>query len=175
MLCPFCNHTEDGIIDGQQSRDRSVIRRRRECTKCHRRYTTMERIENLERLLLKRDGRREQYMREKVMASIVRVCEKRPLSMEQVYGLVADVEIFVRAFKERSTADLAAFIMERLKELDGVAYTRYAAGHVKFQDVSTLDKYVDSVARTLSRSVTRLEDYTTEELRRREEEAALPS
>lgn len=137
MLCPFCNHKEDKVIDSRESKEADVIRRRRECLKCTRRFTTYERIDEVPYMVVKKDGRREKFDRQKVSAGLLRACEKRPVSMAKVAELVDEVEgkLADNQDRELTTTQIGEFLMDRLKNLDKIAYVRFASVYRDFQDV----------------------------------------
>lgn len=138
MKCPFCGHFEDRVVDSRESREGDVIRRRRECEKCGRRFTTYERIDEIPYMVVKKDGRREPFERQKVLTGILKACEKRPIPMAKIEAIVDAVETYVHNSpdRERSTQKIGQLIMRRLKELDKVAYVRFASVYLEFQDVS---------------------------------------
>jgi transcriptional repressor NrdR len=138
MKCPFCAHLEDKVVDSRESREGDVIRRRRECLKCERRFTSYERIDEIPYMIVKKDGRREPFSRDKVMAGLLRACEKRPVSPTKLEAIVNAVEAYVQTSpeRERPTTKIGEMIMRRLKELDKVAYVRFASVYLEFQDVS---------------------------------------
>jgi transcriptional repressor NrdR len=138
MKCPFCAHLEDKVVDSRESREGDVIRRRRECLKCERRFTSYERIDEIPYMVVKKDGRREAFDRDKVMTGIMKACEKRPISMAKIEGLVNSIEKYVQDSKdrERSTDKIGEMIMRKLKDLDKVAYVRFASVYLEFKDVT---------------------------------------
>lgn len=138
MKCPFCGHLEDKVVDSRESREGDVIRRRRECLKCERRFTSYERIDEIPYMVVKKDGRREPFDRQKVLAGLLRACEKRPISMAKLEGIVVAVETYVQESRdrERSTEKIGEMIMRKLKELDKVAYVRFASVYLEFKDVT---------------------------------------
>jgi transcriptional repressor NrdR len=138
MKCPFCGHTEDRVVDSRVGREGEFIRRRRECLECHRRYTTYEYIEDVLPHVVKRDGRREPFDRQKLRGSILKACEKRSVGVQAVDDVVADIEarLHERAEKEISSLELGDLVMEHLQKLDQVAYVRFASVYRKFQDVT---------------------------------------
>jgi transcriptional repressor NrdR len=138
MKCPFCGHLEDKVVDSRESREGDVIRRRRECLKCERRFTSYERIDEIPYMVIKKDGRREPFSRDKVMAGLLRACEKRPVPVSKLEAIANSVESYVQSSteRERSTSKIGEMIMRRLKELDKVAYVRFASVYMEFQDVS---------------------------------------
>lgn len=138
MKCPFCGYLEDKVVDSRESREGDAIRRRRECLKCERRFTSYERIDEIPYMVIKKDGRREAFDREKVMMGIMKACEKRPISMSKIDGLVNSIEKYVQDSKdrERSTDKIGEMIMRKLKDLDKVAYVRFASVYLEFKDVT---------------------------------------
>ena len=138
MKCPFCGHLEDRVVDSRESREGDSIRRRRECLKCERRFTSYERIDEIPYMVIKKDGRREPFNRDKVMSGLLRACEKRPVSTAKLEAIVNAVEAYVQTLpeRERPTSKLGEMIMRRLKDLDKVAYVRFASVYLEFQDVS---------------------------------------
>ncbi|MCC7157771.1 MAG: transcriptional repressor NrdR [Bryobacterales bacterium] len=136
MNCPFCAHNEDKVIDSRESREGDVIRRRRECLKCMRRFTTYERIEEVPYMVAKKDGRREKFERQKVLNGLLKACEKRPVPMSKLAEIVDEVETLIseRAEREVSTTEIGELLMQRLAVLDKVAYVRFASVYRDFQD-----------------------------------------
>lgn len=136
MNCPFCAHNEDKVIDSRESREGDVIRRRRECLKCMRRFTTYERIEEVPYMVAKKDGRREKFERQKVLNGLLKACEKRPVPMSKLAEIVDEVETLIseRAEREVSTTEIGELLMQRLGVLDKVAYVRFASVYRDFQD-----------------------------------------
>jgi len=137
MTCPFCAHREDKVIDSRESKEADVVRRRRECLKCGRRFTTYERIDEIPYMVIKKGGRREKFERPKVLAGLLKACEKRPISMGRLAELVDEVESRLAETPDRelSTTEIGEMLMERLKALDKVAYVRFASVYRDFQDV----------------------------------------
>jgi len=137
MTCPFCAHREDRVIDSRESKEGDVIRRRRECLKCERRFTTYERSDDIPYMVIKRDGRREKFERQKVLEGLLKACEKRPVPAPKLAEVVDAVEskLADNPDREISTADIGELVMERLKVLDKIAYVRFASVHRDFQDV----------------------------------------
>lgn len=138
MRCPFCGHLEDRVVDSRESREGDSIRRRRECLKCERRFTSYERIDEIPYMVVKKDGRREPFSRDKVMAGLLRACEKRPIPTTKLEAIVNAIEGYVQSSpeRERPTTKIGEMIMRRLKELDKVAYVRFASVYLEFQDVT---------------------------------------
>ena len=137
MTCPFCGHREDKVIDSRESKEGDVIRRRRECLACTRRFTTYERSDEIPFMVIKKDGRREKFDRQKVLAGLLRACEKRPIGMAKLAELVDQVETRLAdtADRELSTTDIGELLMDQLKNLDKIAYVRFASVYRDFQDV----------------------------------------
>src|SRR5436853_6948315 len=126
MKCPFCNHLHDKVVDSRESKEGDAIRRRRECLECNRRYTTYERIDEIPYMVVKKDGRREKFERQKVLNGLLRACEKRPVSIGKLEQIVNDAESFVieSAERDRKTTEIGEIIMNRLRKHDKVAYVR---------------------------------------------------
>lgn len=150
MKCPFCGHIEDKVVDSRESREGDVIRRRRECLKCERRFTSYERIDEIPYMVVKKDGRREPFDREKIMTGVMKACEKRPIPMSKIETLVNSIEKYVQESRdrERSTEKVGEMIMRRLKELDKVAYVRFASVYLEFKDVSEFMSELKTLVRT---------------------------
>ena len=137
MKCPFCGFVNDKVVDSRESKEGESIRRRRECLKCEKRFTTYERIDEIPYMVVKKDGRREKFDRQKVLNGILRACEKRPVSMGKMEQIVNEVEGYVidSPERERKTSEVGEMIMQRLKRLDKVAYVRFASVYMDFKDV----------------------------------------
>jgi transcriptional repressor NrdR len=137
MKCPFCGHLEDKVVDSREAKIGDTIRRRRECTKCERRFTTYERIDEIPYMVIKKDGSREKFDRQKVLSGVLKACEKRPVPMGKMEQIVDEVEAFVAESpdRERPSAELGALIMNQLKKLDKVAYVRFASVYLDFKDI----------------------------------------
>ena len=137
MRCPFCGNTEDRVVDSRESKEGDVIRRRRECVQCERRFTSYEKIEHLPFQVVKRDQRREPYDREKMMQGLNIACRKRPISGRQLEEVADSIERAMQESNEReiSSQDLGFLVMERLRDLDTVAYVRFASVYRRFEDV----------------------------------------
>ena len=142
MKCPFCGANEDKVIDSREASDAGAIRRRRECIKCQRRFTTYERLEESPLLVVKRDGRREPFDRKKVMSGVLKACEKRPIPMEKMESLVDQVEreINQEFEKEVSSIEIGERVMKHLSALDEVAYVRFASVYRSFKDINQFMK-----------------------------------
>ena len=138
MKCPYCKAEDDKVVDSRASNDGAVIRRRRECTKCERRYTTYERVEEVPLFVIKKDQRREIYDRKKVLAGIHRACEKRPVPAEIQESIVLDLEKMLEEKYEKEVPSnvVGEFVMERLAKIDQVAYVRFASVYRQFKDIS---------------------------------------
>jgi len=138
MKCPFCGFLEDKVVDSREAKDGDSIRRRRECLECGRRFTSYERIDEIPYMVVKKDGKREIFERNKIMAGLLRACEKRPISASQLEAIVNAVEKNVQDTTDREvpTSDIGKIIMQRLKALDKVAYVRFASVYLEFEDVS---------------------------------------
>jgi len=137
MRCPFCGYLQDKVVDSREAKIGDMIRRRRECAKCERRFTTYERIDEIPYMVVKKDGRREKFDRQKVLAGLLRACEKRPVAMGKLEQIVNEAEALVAESQERelSSSEVGALIMDRLKKLDKVAYVRFASVYLDFKDV----------------------------------------
>ena len=138
MRCPACGHDEDRVVDSRATKDNSAVRRRRECLKCGYRFTTYEYIEHTPVMVVKKDGRRERYSREKILNGLLRACEKRPVSREALEKLIDEVEksIGSKAMDEIPTSEIGNEVMKRLAAIDQVAYVRFASVYREFKDVS---------------------------------------
>ncbi len=138
MRCPFCSHIEDKVVDSRESKDGDSIRRRRECLGCGRRFTSYERIDEIPYMVVKKDGKRELFDRNKILSGLFRASEKRPISTGQLEQIVDEVEKNVQDSLDRelATSELGKIIMRRLKALDKVAYVRFASVYLEFADVS---------------------------------------
>ena len=147
MKCIYCEHPESKVIDSRPTDEGTVIRRRRECLACAKRFTTYEKVERTPVLVVKKDGRREYFDVEKIRTGIVRSCEKRPISIEQIDELVEEIEKSVYNTLEREvTSDaVGELVMAGLKKLDGVAYVRFASVYRQFTDINTFKKELDKL------------------------------
>ncbi len=147
MKCPYCGYEEDKVIDSRSSQEGDAIRRRRECLKCQRRYTTYEHIEGVSLMVFKKDGRRESFDRKKVLSGLVKSCEKRPISVEKLEETVDDIErTLQRNFdKEVASVEIGELIMQRLGKLDQVAYVRFASVYREFKDVNQFMKELKQI------------------------------
>lgn len=139
MKCPYCKHNDSRVIDSRAAEEGATIRRRRECTACGRRFTTYEVVEKQPLMVVKQDGRREVFKREKILNGIIRACDKRDISLESITSLTNDIERDIRNTMEQevSTVDIGKLVMNRLKDFDEVAYIRFASVYRKFADISS--------------------------------------
>jgi transcriptional repressor NrdR len=137
MTCPFCGHKEDRVIDSRESKEGDVIRRRRQCLGCERRFTTYERSDEIPYMAVKKDGRREKFDRQKVLNGLLKACEKRPVPMAKLAELVDAVEAKLgdNPDREITTTEIGEMLMDRLRGLDKIAYVRFASVYRDFQDV----------------------------------------
>jgi transcriptional repressor NrdR len=151
MKCPFCGAVDDRVVDSRESRDGAVIRRRRECLECNRRFTSYEQIEDIPYMVVKHDGTREEFSRKKLLGGLLKACEKRPIALKKLESIVDQTETMLneREDREISTHEIGAFIMERLRELDQVAYVRFASVYRRFEDI---DAFMDVVKTLLKPS-----------------------
>ena len=142
MKCPFCGYKKDKVMDSRMGRNGKSIRRRRECLKCKRRYTTHEYIEETHLLVIKKDSRREQFDRKKILSGIIKACEKRPISLEKMEAIATSIEhsLYKNFTKEVESRDIGEFVMDRLSKLDDVAYVRFASVYRQFKDVNQFMK-----------------------------------
>ncbi len=147
MRCPFCNHIEDKVIDSRQSKDADVIRRRRECLKCEGRFTSYERIENILPHVIKKDNSRVLFDRQKILQGLERACEKRPVSVESREELATKIEKSLQATgeKEISSAVIGEQIMDYLKDIDQVAYVRFASVYRQFKDIKEFMQEINDI------------------------------
>ena len=137
MKCPFCGHLEDRVVDSREARVGDTIRRRRQCEKCHRRFTTYERLDEIPHMIIKKDGRREKFDRQKLLAGLLKACEKRPVPVAGLEEIVNEAEAYVAESTDRElqSAAVGELVMNRLKQLDKVAYVRFASVYLDFKDV----------------------------------------
>lgn len=144
MRCPYCLHPDSKVLDSRQTEEGGSIRRRRECTACHRRFTTYERVDEMPFLVVKKDGRREPFCRAKILNGILRACEKRPISSETIERAVDEVERDVRSGMEREVTStrIGELVMDKLRGIDDVAYVRFASVYRQFKDV---DSFIEEV------------------------------
>ena len=147
MKCPFCSHENTRVIDSRPAEDNNSIRRRRVCDECGKRFTTYEKIETIPLIIIKKDNNREAYDRAKIEAGVLRACHKRPVSAQQITTLVDEVEneIFNREERESPSGTIGELVMNKLKDLDAVAYVRFASVYREFKDVNTFMDELKSV------------------------------
>ena len=138
MKCPSCGHLEDKVIDSRSAKEGQAIRRRRECLQCHRRFTTYETVETAPLLVIKKDGRREPFSRDKMLNGILRACEKRPIPAERLHGIVDEIEseLLRLGQEEVKSSEIGERVMEALHKLDEVAYVRFASVYRHFKDLN---------------------------------------
>lgn len=137
MKCPFCGNLDDKVVDSREGKEGEVIRRRRECVNCGRRFTSYERIDEIPYMVVKKDGTRERFERQKVIAGLLKACEKRPVSVSSLEAVANKVEatLHERPDKEISTEEIGALVMDALRTLDAVAYVRFASVYRHFRDI----------------------------------------
>lgn len=137
MRCPYCNQLSEKVVDSREGKDGDVIRRRRECLVCRKRFTTYERIEAIQFMVVKKDGRREPFDRHKLMTGLLRATQKRPVSVSQLEAIVDDIEARLSETPDReiAAAEVGELVMQRLHDLDEVAYVRFASVYRQFKDV----------------------------------------
>jgi transcriptional repressor NrdR len=138
MKCPFCGNEEDKVIDSRTSQEGRSVRRRRECEKCGKRFTTYEYVENVSLNVVKNDGRREDFDRQKLQRGIELACNKRPISLKKITSLVDEIEEELQGLskKEITSKEIGELVMKKLKDLDEVAYVRFASVYHKFKDIN---------------------------------------
>ena len=151
MRCPFCGHQEDKVVDSRESKEGDAIRRRRECLKCRRRFTTYEQIEQAMPLLKKKDGRWEAFSRDKLMGGLRRACEKRPVGVAALDAIADEIEkeCFSRNGREVTSAEIGEMVMQKLHDLDEVAYVRFASVYRQFKDVP---QFMEEVQRLIKKN-----------------------
>ncbi len=149
MICPFCGHRHDRVVDSRESKEGAVIRRRRQCLKCERRFTTYERTDEVPYMVIKKDGRREKFDRQKVLTGLLKACEKRPVGMAKLAAVVDEVEarLLDNPERELSTTYIGEFLMDRLRNLDKIAYVRFASVYRNFQDEEDLFNEIKNLIR----------------------------
>jgi transcriptional repressor NrdR len=153
VRCPFCSSREDRVVDSREGSSGELIRRRRECHHCHRRFTTYERIDEIPYMVVKKDGRREKFDRQKVLQGLLKACEKRPVPTAKLESLVDAVEQYVleSSNRERTTSEVGALLMSHLKKLDKVAYVRFASVYLDFKDVREFQEELKGLLRERTR------------------------
>lgn len=142
MKCPYCQADETKVVDKRESEKLGVTRRRRECIRCKKRFTTHERIEGVDLIIIKKDGRREAFLRDKLKAGLLKACEKRPVSLEQINNMLDDIESELRRSDsiEIKSTDVGEMVMKKLRDIDKVAYIRFASVYREFEDLSSFEK-----------------------------------
>jgi transcriptional repressor NrdR len=147
MKCPFCDYSGTKVLDSRSANENKSIRRRRECEKCTRRFTTFEMVEEMPLIVIKKDGSREEFSREKMLRGLIRACEKRPVSMEKLEMIVSEVEMQLRntANAEVDSRDIGEIVMEQLYPVDEVAYIRFASVYRQFKDINMFLKELTQI------------------------------
>jgi transcriptional repressor NrdR len=150
MKCPYCGNLGDKVVDSRESKEGDVIRRRRQCLKCAKRFTSRERIEDIEYRVVKKDGNREAFQRQKLIAGLLTACEKRPVSVQQLEAIAdrIEAELQERPEREMTTEDIGARLMQELKQLDQIAYVRFASVYRQFRDVGQFTREVDELRKS---------------------------
>ncbi len=150
MKCPYCNEADTKVIDSRPADDNSSIRRRRQCERCGKRFTTYEKLETMPLMVIKKDNSRETYDRSKIEAGIIHSCHKRPVSPQQINAMVDSIEnrLFSIEEKEIPSSAIGELVMEKLKDLDEVAYVRFASVYREFKDVNT---FIDEISKLLNK------------------------
>src|SRR5580658_1649753 len=149
MKCPYCGFAQDRVVDSRESKEADSIRRRRECERCNKRFTTYERIDEIPYMVVKKDGSRQKFDRQKVLTGLLHACQKRPVSGAALERIVDETEAFVvdSSERERSTREVGELIMLRLKEIDTVAYIRFASVYRDFKDVGEFKAELEELLR----------------------------
>ncbi len=149
MRCPFCDYTDSKVIDSRPAEEGTSIRRRRECIKCNKRFTTYEKIENLPVMVIKKDESREQFDRNKLLTGIIKACEKRPVATEKMVEIVDRIEAEIQSMMDRevTSTQIGEMVMDELKNTDDVAYVRFASVYRQFKDINT---FLEEVKKLLS-------------------------
>lgn len=147
MRCPYCNHNGTRVLDSRPVNDSQSIRRRRECESCHRRFTTFEVVEEAPLLVIKKDGAREEFSREKILRGLVRACEKRPVALETLERIVDEIEKELRnaGYSEVPSKDIGEMVMKHLYEVDEVSYVRFASVYRQFKDINVFVKELEEL------------------------------
>ena len=150
MKCPFCGNLVDKVVDSRESKEGDVIRRRRQCLSCGKRFTSRERIEEIEYRVVKKDGNRETFQRQKLIAGLLTACEKRPVSVQQLEAIADRIEgeLQERPEREMSTKEIGARLMQELKKIDQVAYVRFASVYRQFRDVGQFAREIDELQKS---------------------------
>lgn len=150
MRCPYCGHENTRVIDSRPAEENNSIRRRRVCDECNKRFTTYEKVETIPLIIIKKDNNRESYNREKIESGVMKACHKRPISADQLTGIVDEVEteIYAREEKEIPSTIIGELIMDKLKDIDTVAYVRFASVYREFKDINT---FMDELKKVLDK------------------------
>jgi transcriptional repressor NrdR len=150
MKCPYCGNLGDKVVDSRESKEGDVIRRRRQCLKCGKRFTSRERIEDIEYRVVKKDGNREAFQRQKLIAGLLTASEKRPVSIQQLEAIAdrIEAELQDRPEREMTTEEIGARLMQELKQLDQIAYVRFASVYRQFRDVGQFKREVDELQKS---------------------------
>ncbi|MBR5376885.1 MAG: transcriptional repressor NrdR [Lachnospiraceae bacterium] len=150
MRCPYCGHENTRVIDSRPAEENNSIRRRRVCDECNKRFTTYEKVETIPLIIIKKDNNRESYNREKIESGVMKACHKRPISADQLTGIVDEVEteIYAREEKEIPSSIIGELIMDKLKDIDTVAYVRFASVYREFKDINT---FMDELKKVLDK------------------------
>ena len=150
MKCPYCGHLGDKVVDSRESKEGEVIRRRRECLSCGRRFTSYERIDEIPYMVVKKDGRRERFERQKLVAGLLKACEKRPVSVAALESVADQVEgaLQEKADREITTEEIGARVMRELRQLDKVAFVRFASVYRNFRDIDEFKNELNELLRT---------------------------
>jgi transcriptional repressor NrdR len=150
MKCPYCGNLGDKVVDSRESKEGDVIRRRRQCLKCAKRFTSRERIEDIEYRVVKKDGNREAFQRQKLIAGLLTASEKRPVSIQQLEAIAdrIEAELQDRPEREMTTEDIGARLMQELKGLDQIAYVRFASVYRQFRDIGQFKREVDELQKS---------------------------
>lgn len=149
MKCPYCGHLGDKVVDSRESKEGEVVRRRRECLECGRRFTSYERIDEIPYMVVKKDGRRERFERQKLVAGLLKACEKRPVRVAALEAIADKVEAALQEKPEReiSTDDIGAYVMRELRHLDQVAFVRFASVYRNFRDIDEFKNQLNDLLR----------------------------
>jgi transcriptional repressor NrdR len=150
MKCPYCGHLGDKVVDSRESKEGDVIRRRRQCLSCGKRFTSRERLEDIEYRVIKKDGNREGFQRQKLIAGLLTASEKRPVSIQQLEAIAdrIETELQERPEREMTTEEIGARLMQELKQLDQIAYVRFASVYRQFRDVGQFKREVDELQKS---------------------------
>ena len=150
MKCPYCGHLADKVVDSRESKEGEVIRRRRECLACGRRFTSYERIDEIPYMVVKKDGRRERFERQKLVAGLLKACEKRPVRVAALEAVADQVEMALqdKSDREMATGEIGAYVMRELKTLDKVAFVRFASVYRNFRDIDEFKNELNDLLRT---------------------------